>query len=148
MNRIKKGDTVYVNAGNDKGKTGKVLEVITAKNRAIVEGVNMVSKHTKPNAKNPQGGIVKQEAGIHISNLQLIDPAKGGPTRVGFKINEDGTKVRVSKKSGEEIKYWQRNRQQLLRQHRQLLQDMYLHSRNSIRKRLSPSFRSSSVILQ
>ena len=104
MNRIKKGDTVYVNAGNDKGKTGKVLEVITAKNRAIVEGVNMVSKHTKPNAKNPQGGIVKQEAGIHISNLQLIDPAKGGPTRVGFTINEDGKKVRVSKKSGEEIK--------------------------------------------
>ncbi len=104
MNRIKKGDTVYVNAGNDKGKTGKVLEVITAKNRAIVEGVNMVSKHTKPNAKNPQGGIVKQEAGIHISNLQLIYPAKGGPTRVGFKINEDGKKVRVSKKSGEEIK--------------------------------------------
>ena len=104
MNRIKKGDTVYVNAGNDKGKTGKVLEVITAKNRAIVEGVNMVSKHTKPNAKNPQGGIVKQEAGIHISNLQRIDSAKGGPTRVGFKINEDGKKVRVSKKSGEEIK--------------------------------------------
>ena len=104
MNRIKKGDTVYVNAGNDKGKTGKVLEVITAKNRAIVEGVYMVSKHTKPNAKNPQGGIVKQEAGIHISNLQLIDPAKGGPTRVGFKIKEDGKKVRVSKKSGEEIK--------------------------------------------
>ncbi len=104
MNRIKKGDTVYVNAGNDKGKTGKVLEVITAKNRAIVEGVNLVSKHTKPNAKNPQGGIVKQEAGIHISNLQLIDPVKGGPTRVGFKIKEDGKKVRVSKKSGEEIK--------------------------------------------
>ncbi|MGN0191655.1 MAG: 50S ribosomal protein L24 [Candidatus Cryptobacteroides sp.] len=104
MKRIKKGDTVYVNAGNDKGKTGKVLEVITEKNRAIVEGVNMVSKHTKPNAKNPQGGIIKQEAGIHISNLQLIDPVKGGPTRVGFKIKEDGKKVRVSKKSGEEIK--------------------------------------------
>ena len=86
MNRIKKGDTVYVNAGNDKGKTGKVLEVITAKNRAIVEGVNMVSKHTKPNAKNPQGGIVKQEAGIHITKHELIDHAKGGPTRDGFKI--------------------------------------------------------------
>ena len=100
---IKKGDTVYVNAGNDKGKTGKVLEVITAKDRAIVEGVNMVSKHTKPNAKNPQGGIVKQEAGIHISNLQLVDPAKGGPTRVGYKF-VDGKKVRYSKKSGEEIK--------------------------------------------
>ena len=104
MKRIRKGDTVYVNAGNDKGKTGKVLEILTDKNRAIVEGVNIVSKHTKPNAKNPQGGIVKQEAGIHISNLQLIDPAKGVATRVGFKVKEDGTKVRVSKKSGEEIK--------------------------------------------
>lgn len=104
MKRIKKGDTVFVNAGNDKGKTGKVLEILTEKNRAIVEGINIVSKHTKPNAKNPQGGIIKQEAGIHISNLQLVDPAKGGVTRVGFKIKEDGTKVRVSKKSGEEIK--------------------------------------------
>ena len=100
---IKKGDTVYVNAGNDKGKTGKVLEVILAKDRAIVEGVNMVSKHTKPNSKHPQGGIIKQEAGIHISNLQLVDPSKGGPTKVGFKF-EDGKKVRVAKKSGEEIK--------------------------------------------
>ena len=104
MKRIKKGDTVFVNAGNDKGKTGKVLEILTEKNRAVVEGINIVSKHTKPNAKNPQGGIIKQEAGIHISNLQLVDPAKGGATRVGFKIKEDGTKVRVSKKSGEEIK--------------------------------------------
>ena len=100
---IKKGDTVYVNAGNDKGKTGKVLEVIRSKDRVIVEGVNMVSKHTKPNPKNPQGGIVKQEAGVHISNLQLVDPAKGGPTRIGFKF-VDGKKVRYSKKSGEEIK--------------------------------------------
>ena len=104
MNRIKKGDTVYVNAGNDKGKTGKVLEVITAKNRAIVEGVNMVSKHTKPNAKNPQGGLVKMEAPIHASNLQLVDPKSGKATRVGYKVNEDGKKVRISKKSGEEIK--------------------------------------------
>jgi len=100
---IKKGDTVYVNAGNDKGKTGKVLEVITGKNRAIVEGVNMVSKHTKPSPKHPQGGIIKQEAGIHISNLQLVDPAKGGPTRIGYKF-VDGKKIRYSKKSGEEIK--------------------------------------------
>ena len=100
---IKKGDTVYVNAGNDKGKTGKVLEVVRSKDRAIVEGINMVSKHTKPNAINPQGGIVKQEAGIHISNLQLVDPAKGGPTRIGYKM-VDGKKVRYSKKSGEEIK--------------------------------------------
>ena len=100
---IKKGDTVYVNAGNDKGKTGKVLEVIRSKDRVIVEGVNIVSKHTKPNPKNPQGGIVKQESGIHISNLQLVDPANGGPTRIGYKM-VDGKKVRYSKKSGEEIK--------------------------------------------
>ena len=100
---IKKGDTVYVNAGNDKGKTGKVLEVIPAKDRAIVEGVNIVSKSTKPNAKHPQGGIIKQEASIHISNLQLIDPKSGKPTRVAMKIEGD-KKIRVAKKSGEEIK--------------------------------------------
>lgn len=100
---IKKGDTVYVNAGNDKGKTGKVLTVIPAKDRVIVEGVNVVSKHTKPNAKQPQGGIVKQEAGIHVSNVQLIDPAQNKPTRVGHKF-VDGKKVRYAKKSGEEIK--------------------------------------------
>ncbi len=100
---IKKGDTVYVNAGNDKGKTGKVLSVIPSKDRAIVEGVNMVKKHTKPNSKQPQGGIVEQEAGIHISNLQLIDPKSGKPTRVGYKMVDD-KKVRYAKKSGEEIK--------------------------------------------
>ena len=103
MNRIRKGDTVYVNAGNDKGKTGKVLSVDPAAQRAIVEGVNMVSKHTKPNAKQPQGGIIKQEAPIHISNLNLIDPQSGKPTRVGFKVEGD-KKVRIAKKSGEEIK--------------------------------------------
>ncbi len=101
---IKKGDMVYVNAGNDKGKTGKVLEIITKKDRAIVEGVNMVSKHTKPNAKHPQGGIIKQEAGVHISNLQVVDPAKGGPTRIGRRVGENGKLVRYAKKSGEEIK--------------------------------------------
>ena len=95
---IKKGDTVYVNSGNDKGKTGKVLEIITKKDRAIVEGVNMVKKHTKPNSQHPQGGIIEQEAGIHISNLQVVDPVKGGPTRIGRKL------VRYAKKSGEEIK--------------------------------------------
>lgn len=94
---IKKGDMVYVNAGNDKGKTGKVLEIITKKDRAIVEGVNMVSKHTKPNAKHPQGGIIKQEAGIHISNLQVVDPAKGGPTRIGRRMGENGKLVRYAK---------------------------------------------------
>ena len=101
---IKKGDMVYVNAGNDKGKTGKVLEIITKKDRAIVEGLNMVSKHTKPNAQHPQGGIIKQEAGIHISNLQVVDPAKGGPTRIGRRMGENGKLVRYAKKSGEESK--------------------------------------------
>ena len=106
--QIKKGDTVYVNAGEDKGKTGRVLKVLVEKNRAIVEGINMVSKSTKPNAKNPQGGIVKQEASIHISNLNPVDPKSGKPTRIGRKeaTNANGKKilVRYSKKSGEEIK--------------------------------------------
>ena len=101
---IKKGDTVYVNAGEDKGKTDRVLKVLISKNRAVVEGINMVTKATKPNAKNPQGGLVKMEAPIHVSNLQLLDPKSGKPTRVGYKVNEDGKKVRISKKSGEEIK--------------------------------------------
>ena len=100
---IKKGDTVYVNAGNDKGKTGKILSMDPSSDRAIVEGVNMVSKHTKPNSKQPQGGIIKQEAPIHVSNLNLIDPQSGKPTRVAIKV-VDGKKVRIAKKSGEEIK--------------------------------------------
>ena len=100
---IKKGDTVYVNAGNDKGKTGKVLEVIPSKDRAIVEGINIVSKHTKPSPKHPQGGIVKQEAGVHISNRQVVDPKTGKATRIGRKM-VDGKNVRFAKKSGEEIK--------------------------------------------
>ena len=97
---IKKGDIVYVNAGANKGMTGKVLEVLVDKQRAIVEGVNMVSKSTKPNAKNPQGGIVKQEAPIHISNLNPVE--NGKPVRVGREL-KDGKLVRVSKKSGKEI---------------------------------------------
>ena len=101
---IKSGDTVYVNAGEDKGKTGKVVKVLVEKNRAIVEGVNMVSKNHKPNAKNPQGGIVKMEAPIHISNLNVVDPKTGKPTRIGRRLNENGKLVRYSKKSGEEIK--------------------------------------------
>ena len=101
---IKKNDTVVVLAGEDKGKTGRVLKVLVEKNRALVEGVNMVSKSTKPSAKNPQGGIVKQEAPIHISNLSLVDPKSGKATRVGIKVTEDGKKVRIAKKSGEEIK--------------------------------------------
>ena len=101
---IKKNDTVVVLAGQDKGKTGKVLKVLVDENRALVEGVNMVSKSTKPSAKNPQGGSVKQEAPIHISNLSLVDPKSGKPTRGGIKVAEDGKKVRIAKKSGEEIK--------------------------------------------
>jgi large subunit ribosomal protein L24 len=101
---IKKGDTVYVNAGESKGNTGRVLEILVKEQRAIVEGVNMVSKHTKPNAKSPQGGVVKKEAPIHISNLNVLDPKSGKPTRIGRKLNEQGKLVRVSKKSGEEIK--------------------------------------------
>ena len=102
---IRKGDTVYVNSGEDKGKTGRVLKVLVEKQRAIVEGVNMVSKSTKPSAKNPQGGIVKQEASIHISNLNVLDPKTGKPTRIGRRESADGrTFVRYSKKTGEEIK--------------------------------------------
>lgn len=100
---IRKGDTVFVLAGRDKGRTGKVLKVLVSDNRAIVEGVNIVSKSAKPSAKNPQGGIIKQEASIHISNLSLIDPKSGKPTRVSIK--HDGKNlVRIAKKSGEEIK--------------------------------------------
>ena len=101
---IKKDDTVIVLAGEDKGKTGKVLKVLVEKNRAIVEGVNIVSKSAKPSAKNPQGGIVKMEAPIHISNLSLIDPKSGQATRVDIKKTDDGKNVRIAKKSGEEIK--------------------------------------------
>ena len=82
---IKKGDTVYVNTGKDRGKTAKVLQVLVKENRAIVEGINLVSKSTKPSAANPQGGIVKQEASIHISNLNVVDPKSGKPTRIGRK---------------------------------------------------------------
>ena len=101
---IKKGDMVTVLAGESKGQSGKVLQVLVSENRAIVEGLNMVSKATKPNAKNTQGGIVKQEAPIHISNLQLVDPKTGKGTKVGRKVNAEGKIVRYAKKSGEEIK--------------------------------------------
>ena len=101
---IKKGDTVVVVAGNYRTREGKVLEVIRATEKAIVEGVNMVKKHTKPNATHPQGGIVEKEAPIHISNLMIKDPKTGIPTRIGRKLNDKGKLVRYSKKSGEEIK--------------------------------------------
>lgn len=104
---IKKGDQVFVNAGNYKGKKGRVLQIITNTNKAIVEGVNMVKKHTKPDANNPKGGIIEKEAPIHISNLNLVDPKTGEPTRIGRKVVEvNGKKkiTRYAKKSEEEIK--------------------------------------------
>ena len=116
---IKKGDTVRVIAGDSKGQQGKVLKVEVSKSRAIVEGVNLIKKATKPNAKNPQGGIVEQEAPIHVSNLQLLDPKSGKPTRVGRRKNAEGKLVRYAKKSGEDIKLWH----------------TYLHSKRSIRSR-------------
>ena len=103
--KIKKNDTVIVTAGNSKGVKGKVIKVYPSENRAKVEGANMISKHTKPNAANPQGGIVKQEAKLHISNLMLIDPKSGEATKVGRKVDEKtGKIVRYSKNSGEVIK--------------------------------------------
>ena len=102
--KIKKNDTVIVTTGNSKGVKGKVIKVYPLDNRAMVEGVNLASKHTKPNAANPQGGIVKQEAKIHISNLVLVDPKSGEATKIGRKIDEKSGKiVRYSKNSGEVI---------------------------------------------
>ncbi len=101
---IKKGDTVYVLSGDDRGKTGRVLKVIPDKQRAIVEGVNFVTKATKPNAQHPQGGLVKMEAPIHISNLALVDPKSGKPTRIAHQRDAEGKVVRIAKKSGEVIK--------------------------------------------
>jgi large subunit ribosomal protein L24 len=102
--KLRKGDLVKVIAGDSKGTEGKITEVILAKGRAIVEGANMVSKHTKPNAASPNGGIIKMEAAIHMSNLMLVDPASGKPTRVGRKKNDAGKLVRIAKTTGEEIK--------------------------------------------
>ena len=103
--KIKKNDTVLVIAGNSKGDQGKVVKVFPDENRALVEGVNLISKHTKPNAANPQGGIIKQESKIHISNLMLIDPKLGEPTKIGRRSDEKtGKLVRYAKKSGEVIK--------------------------------------------
>lgn len=101
---IRKGDTVMVLAGNDKGKKGTVLELFLEKQRAIVEGINLVTKHEKPSADKPEGGIKKTEAAIHVSNLMLVNPADGKPTRTGRKLNEKGKLQRYSKKTGEFIK--------------------------------------------
>jgi large subunit ribosomal protein L24 len=97
---VKKGDKVMVISGKDKGKTGVILAAFPKKDRIIVEGVNIVKKHSKPSQVNPNGGIINQEAPIHVSNVMPIDPKTGEPTRVGYKV-EDGKKVRVAKKSGE-----------------------------------------------
>ena len=101
--RIKKDDTVKVIAGNDKGKTGKVLEVYPTLNKAKVEGVRIVTKHQKPSAQQPEGGRVQEEGLIHISNLAFVDPASGEPTRVGRRRDDQGKVQRFSKKSGEFI---------------------------------------------
>ena len=101
---IRKGDQVRVIAGDDKGKTGKVMEVIHEKNRAVIEGINMVTKHQKPSAGKPEGGIKKMEGTVHISNLMLLDPASGAATRTGRKLNEKSKLQRYSKKTGEFIK--------------------------------------------
>lgn len=100
---VKKDDTVIVITGKDKGKKGRVLAAYPRENRVLVEGVNMVKKHQKPNQQNPQGGILTQEAPIHVSNVMLIDPKSGEPTRIGYKMLENGKKVRIAKKSGEAI---------------------------------------------
>ncbi len=99
---VKKGDMVQVITGNDKGKKGRIIEIVSESNRAMVEGINIVSRHTKPNAQNQNGGIIKKEAPVHISNLKVVDKS-GNATRVGRKENESGKLVRVSKKSGEII---------------------------------------------
>ncbi len=99
--KIKKGDTVKVIAGNSKGSEGEVLEVITSKSRAVVKGVNVVTKHVKPSATNPEGGIEKTEAAVHISNLMMVNSSDGEPTRVGRKLNDQGKLQRYSKKTGE-----------------------------------------------
>lgn len=101
--RIKKGDKVVVIAGKDKGKTGSVLKVYPEESRVIIEGVNIVKRHTKPSQANPDGGIIEKEAPMHISNVAMADPKTGKPSRVGYKFLEDGKKVRYAKKSGEMI---------------------------------------------
>ena len=101
--RIRKDDTVIVLAGKDKGRSGKVLKVLPKEERVLVEGVNMIKRHTKPDMANPNGGVISKEAALHISNVALRDPKTGKPTRVGFKTNDKGVKVRVAKGSGVEI---------------------------------------------
>ncbi|MEB3103457.1 50S ribosomal protein L24 [Ferviditalea candida] len=98
---VKKDDTVIVISGKDKGKKGRVIAAFPRENRVLVEGVNMIKKHAKPSQQNPQGGILNQEAPIHVSNVMPVDPKSGKPTRVGYKVLDNGNKVRVAKRSGE-----------------------------------------------
>ena len=99
--KLRKGDEVVVVSGEDRGKQGKVLKVFRDKDRVVVEGINFIRRHTRPSPSNPQGGIVEREAGVHVSNVMLVDPRSGRPTRVGARIHEDGTRDRVARKSGE-----------------------------------------------
>jgi large subunit ribosomal protein L24 len=101
--RIRKDDTVIVIAGKDKGRSGRVLKVLPKEDRVVVEGVNMAKRHTAPNVAHPNGGVIAKEASMHISNVALRDPKTGKPTRVGYKVNDKGRKVRVAKGSGVEI---------------------------------------------
>lgn len=101
--KVKRGDTVIVLSGRDKGKTGEILHMLRSRGRAIVQGVNMVKRHTQPSQQSGSGGIVEKEASIHVSNLAHIDPESNKPTRVGYRWLEDGRKVRYAKKSGEII---------------------------------------------
>lgn len=100
---VKKDDTVIVITGKDKGKKGRVIAAYPRENRVLVEGVNMVKRHTRPNQTNPQGGIIEREAPIHVSNVMHVDPKSGQPTRIGYKILDNGKKVRIAKKSGAQI---------------------------------------------
>ena len=101
--RIRKGDQVLILSGKDKGKTGAVLKVLKEKNRVVVQGVNLLAKHQKPSAEYPEGGILRKEASVHVSNVSHVDPESGGPTRVGVRFSEDGLKVRYAKRSGKDI---------------------------------------------
>ena len=99
--KLRKGDEVMVVSGEDRGKRGKILRVLRDKNRVVVEGVSFMRRHTRPSQSNPQGGIVEREAPIHASNVMVVDPKSGRPTRVGARVHEDGTRDRVARRSGE-----------------------------------------------
>ena len=100
---VKKDDNVIVITGKDKGKKGRIIAAYPRENRVLVEGVNMVKRHTRPNQANPQGGIIEREAPIHVSNVMHVDPKSGKPTRIGYKVLDNGEKIRIAKKSGQEI---------------------------------------------